>query len=113
MDFEERSNLMESRTSAYNNLIKTIEVFNSIIITNPANTQQIQHDLQARLEPMYTKFNKIDTQFSKDDANREHYNLQLFAKPQVQPTDKQINKEHITTLLKELRHKNRKNQITN
>ena len=102
MDFEERRNLMESRTSTYCSMIKTIQVFNSIISTNPANAQQFQSDLQTRLESIYAKINEIDTQFSKDDANREHYNLASLEKPQVQPTDKEINQEYITTLLKHL-----------
>ena len=75
MDFEERGNLMENRTSAYCNFIKTIQVFNSIISTNPANAQQFPIDLQKELEPLYTQINDIDTEFSKDNANREHYNL--------------------------------------
>ena len=52
MDFEERTNLVESRTSAYCDLIKQyIQVFNSIISTNPVSAQQFQSDLQTRLEP--------------------------------------------------------------
>ena len=54
---------------------------------------------------MYAKISDIDTEFSKDDANREHYNLPLFAKPQVEPTDEDISKENITTLLKTLQAK--------
>ena len=42
MDFEERMNLMESRTSTYCNLIKTMQVFISIISTNSASAQQLQ-----------------------------------------------------------------------
>ena len=83
MNFEERTNFMESRTSTYGHLIKTIQVFNSIISTNPASPQQFQSDLQIRLEPIYAKINEINTQFSKDDANRKHYNLPSFAKPQI------------------------------
>ena len=59
MDFEERANLMESRTSAYCQLIKIIQVSNSIIGTNPASRQQFQSDLQTRLEPIYAKINEI------------------------------------------------------
>ena len=33
------------------------------------------------------KINDIDMQFSKDDTNRDHYNLPSFAKPQIQSTD--------------------------
>ena len=55
MDFKKRTNLMESRTSAYCNLIKTIQVFNSIISTNPASAQQFQTDFQRRLGPIYTQ----------------------------------------------------------
>ena len=40
--------------------------------TNPACAQQFQSDLQIRLEPIYAKINEINTQFSKDDANRKH-----------------------------------------
>ena len=46
MDFEERTNLMESRTSTYCELIKIVQVFNSIISTNPASAQQFRSDLQ-------------------------------------------------------------------
>ena len=102
MNFEERTNLMESRTSAYCSLIQTIQVFNGIISSNPASAQQFQSDLQKGLQPIYAKINDIDMQFSKDDTNREHYNLPPFAKLQVQPTDEEINKEHITMLLKDL-----------
>ena len=77
-------------------------MFNSIISTNPASTHQFQSDLQARLEPIYAKINEIYTHFSKDNANREHYNLPLFTKPQVQHRDEEVNKEHITMLLKDL-----------
>ena len=41
-------------------------------------------------------------QFNKDDANRVHYKLPPFLKPQVHHTDKEINKEHITMLLKDI-----------
>ena len=102
MDFEERTNLMESRTGAYCELIKTVHVFSSIISKNPASAQQFKSDLQARVGPLYAKINNIDTQFSKDDANREHYNLPSFTKPQVQPMDEEISKENITTLPKTL-----------
>ena len=46
MDFKERTNLMESRTSAYCKLIKIVQVFNSIIITNLTSVQQFRSDLQ-------------------------------------------------------------------
>ena len=74
---------MDSRTSTYCDLIKTIQVFNSIISTNPAHAQQFQTDFQKRLEFIYTKINKIETQFNEDDANREYYNLPPFPKPQA------------------------------
>ena len=101
MDFEERTNLMESRTSTYCELIKIVQVFNSIISENLANVQQFKSDLQAKVGPLYAKINDIDTQFSKDNANREHYNLPSFTK-QLQPMDEEISKENITTLLKTL-----------
>ena len=75
MDFEERTNLMENRTSTYCELIKTVQVFNSIISTNPGSVQQFRSDLQTQVGLLYTKINDIDMQFSKDNANREHYNL--------------------------------------
>ena len=75
MDFKERTNLVESRTSTYCKLIKIVQVFNSIINTNPASVQQFRSDLQTQIGPLYTKLNDIDTQFNKDDANRKHYNL--------------------------------------
>ena len=102
MDFEERTNLMQNEISTYCELMKTIQVFNSIISANPASAQQFKNDLQARVGPLYTKINNIDTQFSKDDTNREHSNLPSFVKPQVQPTNEKINRENITTLLKTL-----------
>ena len=43
MNFEERTNLMESRTSAYGDLIKTIQVFNSISISIWYQYQYHQH----------------------------------------------------------------------
>ena len=46
MDFKERTNLMENRTSTYCKLIKTVQVFNSIISTNAASAQQFRSDLQ-------------------------------------------------------------------
>ena len=46
MDFKERSNLMESRTSTYCKLIKIVQVFNSIISANPASAQQFRSNLQ-------------------------------------------------------------------
>ena len=83
MDLDDRTNLIESRTSMYCDLIKTIQVFNSIIKANPSNAQQYQENLAAQLQPIYSKIAKIDMQFSRDDANREHYKLPLFAKPQT------------------------------
>ena len=46
MDFEERTNLMEKRTSTYCKLIKVVQVFNSIISDNPASVQQFRSDIQ-------------------------------------------------------------------
>ena len=46
MDFKERTNLMENRTSTYCELIKIVQVFNSIISTNPPSVQQFRSDLQ-------------------------------------------------------------------
>ena len=46
------------------------------------------------------KINEIDTQFSMDNPNRGHYKLPSFVKPQTQPTDKEMNNEHISTLMK-------------
>ena len=89
MDLEERMNLIESRTSAYCNLIKTVQVFNNIISTNPPNIQQYKKNLTIQLEPTYTKIRKIDTQFSKENTNREHYKFPSFVKPQ---TEKEMDK---------------------
>ena len=66
MNFEERTNLMESRTSVYCSLIQTIQVFNSIISSNPASAQQFQSDLQKRLQPIYAKIN--DRQRTKNTS---------------------------------------------
>ena len=49
--------------------------------------------------------NDIDTQFSQDDTNREHYNLPSFVKTHIQPTDEEINRESLTTILKTLEAK--------
>ena len=46
MDLKERTNLMENRTSRYCELTKIVQVFNSIISTNPASVQQFRSDLQ-------------------------------------------------------------------
>ena len=100
MDFEDRTNLMESRTNAYCDLIKTVQVFNIISSTNPANAQQHRENLVIQLDPIYTKIKEINTQFSKDDANREHYKLPPFAKPQTQPTEEEMDKESIAILMK-------------
>ena len=62
--------------------------------------QQYKENLTTQLDPIYTKIREIDTQFSMDDANMEHYKLPPFAKPQIQPTDEEIKKEHISTLMK-------------
>ena len=99
MDFEERTVLIESRSSMYCDLIKPIQVFNSMISMDPTNAKQYQENLMKQLELIYTKINSIDTQFSQDDANREHYKLP-FTKPQTQPTDEEINKESISTIMK-------------
>ena len=100
IDLEERTALNESRTSACCDLIKTVQVFNKITSSNPTNAQQYQENLATQLEPIYTKIADIDIQFSKDKANREHYNLPPFVKPQTQLSDKELYKENITTLIK-------------
>ena len=46
MDFEEKTNLIETRTNTYCELIKTVQVFNGIISTNPASAQQFRNNLQ-------------------------------------------------------------------
>ena len=113
MDLEDRTNLIESRTSAYCNLIKAVQVFNSIISSNPPNLQQYKGNLTIQLDPIYTKIREIDTQFSKDDTNREHYKLPPFAKPQTQPTDEEMNKEHISTQIKTSDAEVETHQMTN
>ena len=80
MDLEDRTNLIKSRTSAYCDLIKTVQVFNNIISTNPPNVQQYKENLTLQLDPIYTKIREIDIQFNKDDSNREHYKLPPFVK---------------------------------
>ena len=100
MDFEERTVLIESRSSMYCDLVKTIQVFNSMISTDPTNGKQYQENLVKQLELIYTKINSIDTQFSQDYTNREHYKLSPFVKPPKQPTDEEINKESISSIMK-------------
>ena len=59
------------------------------------NAKYYQEGLTKQFNPLYTRINNIDRQFKQDDANREHYKLPPFAKPQIHPTDEEINKESI------------------
>ena len=80
VDFKDRTkNLIKNRTSTYCDLLKTVQVFNSFISSNPPNIQQYKENLAIQLEPIYMKIKEIDTQFSLDDANREHYKCPSFA----------------------------------
>ena len=77
-----------------------MQVFNSIISKTHQTCKQYKENLIIQLDPIYTRIREIDTQFSKDDTNREHYKLPPFAKPQTQLTDEEMNKEHISALMK-------------
>ena len=74
-------------------------MFNSIISSNPPNIQQYKENLTNQLEPIYMKIKEIDTQFSMNDANREHYKLPSFVKPQTQPIEEEVNNKHVSTLM--------------
>ena len=97
MDFEDRTNLMESRTNMYCDLIKTVQVFNNIINTNPSNAQQHRENLTIQLDPIYTKIKEMTPSSVK---MMQTGNTTNYLHSQSHKMDEEINKETIATLMK-------------